>query len=208
MSISISGGAGDISGPINIGDITVYKTVTTAGGRDVPFQLPSRPEKFVGRADLIRSLKDEVAVGERLSICAIGGMGKTAVVSETLHRLADEAVLLSRFPDGVLFHSFYTQPMTDQALTHIARSYGVDTRQDLVSAVTQALSGKQALIVLDGCEAADRLDQVTCHLGRCGVVITTCLRSDVQGKRYDLGTLPLAEGVEVIQQWAGGAGRG
>ena len=52
----------------------------------------------------------ELQPGRRVTLCGPGGMGKTALASEAIWRLAPGDVPPERFPDGVLWHSFYGQP--------------------------------------------------------------------------------------------------
>ena len=198
----------DGRGTINTakGDLYIIKgnyVVHAETDQQIPLQLPSRPEQFTGRGELVADLKRGLVAGCAVSICAIGGMGKTAVASEALHQLTDEQLILDRFPDGVLFFSFYGTLQADKALEHIVRSYGVDTRQSLTSAVRQALSGREALIVLDGCEEADDLARVTDELNRCGVLVTSRKRTDRQRVHYDLARLSAAEAEQLVRNGAG-----
>ena len=66
-----------------------------------------------------------------------------------------------------------------------------------------ALAGKQALLVLDGTEAADDLDAVLSVAGSCGVLITTRRHEDAPGERQDIEPLPRAESLQLLRAWAG-----
>ena len=172
-------------------------------GKPIPLQLQIRPENFTGRTELIQSLKQDIQPGQSISICAMGGMGKTALANEVLHQMVDDGELLKRFPDGVIFFTFSSQPQVDSALEHIARSYGVDTQQDLQNAASQALSNKEALVFLDGCEDTDQLNLITNIINRCGLLITSRKRTDAKGKLYDLSVLSEDESITLIRKWIG-----
>ena len=124
-------------------------------------------------------------------------------MSETVHQLYHEEALVNRFPDGVLFYSFYGQPDMNAIFEYIARSYGVDTQQDLRLAAAQALSNKQALLILDGCESAEGLHQLWNFISRCGVVVVTRDRRDRKGEMMSLGLVDADDAIAIIQQWAG-----
>jgi hypothetical protein len=66
-----------------------------------------------------------------------------------------------------------------------------------------ALSSRQALIVLDGTEAADDLTEILSITGGFGVLITTRRHSDAPADFCDMPPLPLAEAVQLLQSWAG-----
>ena len=118
----------------------------------------------------------------------------------------------ARFPDGILFHTFYHQPQADLALEAIARAYGEELRPNLAEAARRALAGRRALLVLDGAEAADDLEAVLAVAGSCGVLITTRRHADAPAGWLDIGPLPPAEAVRLLQAWGGDcaadAGRG
>lgn len=63
----------------------------------------------------------------------------------------------ARFPDGIIFHTFYHQPQAGLALEKIARAYEVDPRPSPRDTALQTLTGKTALLVLDGAETVNRL---------------------------------------------------
>ena len=58
-------------------------------------------------------------------------MGKTALTWEALRQLEAERQLFRRFPDGVIFFSFYGRPQAALALEYIALSYDAEPRPTL-----------------------------------------------------------------------------
>jgi len=168
---------GDICGQILSGQQDGPVTINNYYSKSVPFrppvQKPPRPEKFIGRenevADLLRDLKPE----RRVTICGPGGIGKTALAAEAIWRLAPDNNPPASFPDGIIFHDFYRQPQAIHALEAIAYAYGGDLRPGISTAARRALAGRQALLVLDGTEAADDLDAVLEIAGCCGVLVTS-----------------------------------
>jgi tetratricopeptide (TPR) repeat protein len=117
--------------------------------------------------------------------------------------LAPETEPPARFPDGVFFHTFYRQPEAHLALAAIARAFGADPRPTPRAAAQQALAGKQALIMLDGAEAADDLEAVLAVMGSCGVIVTTRRHADAPADYQDLQPLPRGESLDLLCAWAG-----
>jgi tetratricopeptide (TPR) repeat protein len=198
---------GDVHGPILSGQfqgsVTINSHTNSAPFR-LPLQKPPRPEKFIGRekelADLLRGLKS----GSPVTICGPGGIGKTALVSEAIWHLAPDNNPPDNFPDGIIFHDFYRQPQAALALEAIARAYGEDLRPSLSVAARRALTGREALLVLDGTEAADDLDAVLDIAGSCGVLITSHKHSDAPAEWSDLPPLPLEQSIQLLQDWGKG----
>ena len=101
-------------------DITIqqigYQNVEPAPKTTIPCELPVRPEHFTGREEELKRISDELLPGHVVTLCGPGGIGKTAIAAEALWRLRDNNALLERFPDGVLYYSFYEQPQVTAAL--------------------------------------------------------------------------------------------
>lgn len=132
-----------------------------------------------------------------------GGIGKTAIAAEALWNLASAGKLQERFPDGVIFHSFYDQPEVSVALEAVARAYGEEPHPNPATAARRALAGRQALLVLDGSEGADDLNKVLAVRGGCGVLITSRTRRDVIEECQDVNPLPDAEAIQLLSAWGG-----
>ena len=171
--------------------------------RRVPLHKPLRTQNFIGRTAELGRLLADLQPGRTVTLCGPGGIGKTALAAEAIWTLAPDGDPPARFPDGIFFHTFYRQPQAGLALTAIARAYGVDPRPTPRDAARQALAGKQALIVLDGAEAADDLEAVLAVMGSCGVIITTRRHADAPADYHDLEPLPRAESLDLLCAWAG-----
>ncbi|MGB5686465.1 MAG: tetratricopeptide repeat protein, partial [Candidatus Electrothrix sp.] len=129
-----------------------------------------------------------------------GGMGKSALAARAVRKLPPD-----RFPDGIIFHTFYHQPATDQALQSIAHALHLSEETDLKQQVALALGNKQALLILDGAEEATDLRAVLALRGSCGVLITSRKKTDAGPLRLDLQPLPGDQAEEVLRAWGGDA---
>ena len=63
-----------------------------------------------------------------------------ALAAVAVHHLIAKQILPERFPDGVIFHSFYGQPDVNLALEHIATSFGVEPKPSPAIAAQHVLS--------------------------------------------------------------------
>lgn len=129
-------------------------------------------------------------------------MGKTSLAARSVRRLPAD-----RFPDGIIFHTFYHQPNTAQAVQTIALALHLPVQGDVQQQVAAALGSRQALLILDGAEEADDLPAVLGLRGRCGVLITTRKKSDCGPLRLDLQPLPDEQSEDVLRAWGGEAGQ-
>lgn len=195
---------GDVDGLVLSGQFPGPLTINY-NSRSAPFRLPvqkpPRPEKFVGRDDELTDLLRDLQPEKKVTICGPGGIGKTALIAEAIWRLVPDNNPPAKFPDGLIFHDFYRQPQSATALEAIARAFGEDLRPGLSVAARRALAGRQALLILDGTEAADDLDAVLDIAGSCCVLITTHNHSDAPAEWSDLNTLPPKKAVQLFQEW-------
>ncbi|MET7808559.1 P-loop NTPase fold protein [Micromonospora chersina] len=188
-----------------------------------PRLLPGPHPNFVGREAELAAL-DVCLAKPRPSVCLVwgmGGIGKTALVIEWAHRVAD------RFPDGQLFvdmqgYSFPRAPLSpDDASAVILQSLGVDNdqlpvgRDDRLSILRALISSRHMLIVLDNVAAAEQVRPLLSASGSCMVVLTSRRRIDQQivtelaGQRAALTTIPLTsfttdEGLVLLSSKIGG----
>lgn len=177
--------------------------------RRIPFQLPTRPKPFTGRKEQLAIVKEALQPGQMLTICGLGGMGKTALAAESLGQLAEEGNLRQRFPGGVLRHNFYNEPEVASAFRTIVKSFlgeqiGPEVLADLPGAAARLLAEKQPLVFLDGTENAEDLLAVQEIRSGCGWLQTSRKRKDARGgQRLDLEPLSAAHSVDLLQNLAG-----
>ena len=195
--------AGDVHGPLFSGQFQIqgdfiYNEATKVR---LPFQRPPRVPHFTGREAELAALLQDLQPGRAVTICGPGGMGKTALAVEAIWQLATGSNPPQRFPDGIIFHTFYHKPQAALALEAIARAYGEDPRQSPLDAAKKALAGRRALIVLDGAEACDDLPTVLSVTGVSGVLITTRRHGDAPEDLCDLPPLPEDKAIELLQAW-------
>ncbi|MFN8466307.1 MAG: tetratricopeptide repeat protein [Caldilineaceae bacterium] len=173
------------------------------GTPPLPLQKPLRTQHFIDRKEELALLLEDLQPGKVVTLCGPGGMGKSALAAEAIWTLSPGDEPPERFPDGIIFHTFYHQPQASLALEKIARAYGVDPRQSPRDAALEALAGKTALLVLDGTEQADDLPAVLAVAGNCGVLVTTRRHADAPDEVQDVEPLPRAESLELLRAWAG-----
>lgn len=183
--------AGDHYGPIN----TYNKPWS------IPLQKLPRTRHFVGRQEELASLLDHLQPGYTVTLCGPGGIGKTALVSEALWRLAPGNNPPGRFPDGVIILTFYHQPQATFALEAIARAYGEDPRPSPIDAARRALTGRHALLVLDGAESADDLNAILDVAASCCIIITSRRHRDAPADWSDLSPLPQDQAIQLLHAW-------
>jgi TIR domain len=113
-----------VSGSQSIGTQINYGATGPGHTRTPPLQRPRRAEHFVDReAERARLLAD-LKPGRVVTVCGLGGMGKTALVAEVLLTLASAETPPPAFADGILFYSFYGQPAVMMALEQLALVLG------------------------------------------------------------------------------------
>ena len=206
QSDQIGGEKIDIKGDGNVighGNIVNVTKIAPPAQIRLPLQKPLRVPHFTGRETELAKLLNDLQPGRAVTVCGPGGMGKTALAAEAIWQLSPGSDPPKLFPDGIIFHTFYHQPQEALALEAIARAYGVDPRPSPLEAARQALNGRQALIVLDGTEAASDLGDILSITGSCGVLITTRRHADAPADFSDLFPLPLDKAAELLQAWAG-----
>ncbi len=195
----------DVKGNGNIavgsGNVNIENYHAVAPPPESPCQLPPLDACFLGRDRELADLLEHIQPGKTATVCGPGGMGKSALAAQTVHQLEE-----NRFPDGIVFHSFYGHPETEQALQTICAAFQVETKTGLASTVRQILSGRKALLILDGTEEADDLKAVLDLRSTCGVLITSRKRDDAPDFRLDLTPLKNEPAVEVLREHSGLAG--
>jgi hypothetical protein len=167
----------------------------------IPHQLPSLDTCFLGRDKQLAELLPLLHPGKVAAVCGPGGMGKSALAAQAVRKLET-----SRFPDGIIFHSFYHQPSTDMALQTICEAYKVEAKAGLASTVRQVLAGRKALLILDGAEEADDLPALLKLRGGCGVLITSRNTDDAPDELLELKKLEKLPAEEVFRHYSKIAG--
>ncbi len=98
-----------IGGDKVMGDKIVAHTIyLSPTAKEPPLQLPRRAQHFHGREELIEQVLRALHPGSVVTLYGIGGIGKTAVTAEVAAR--DMETATARFPDGVIFYSFFGRP--------------------------------------------------------------------------------------------------
>ncbi|MDM8547351.1 tetratricopeptide repeat protein [Candidatus Venteria ishoeyi] len=184
---------------------TVYIKSTVNGvttERAIPLHRPPRAAHFTDRVEALAKLLQDLRPGNTATLCGPGGIGKTALATEAIWTLAPDNKAPELFPDGIFFHSFYNEPSADVALEWIARAYDVDSQGMAEQAARHALSGRHALLVLDGAEDADDLRKVQSVAGNCGVLVTSRKRQDAIDQRQDMQPLKQKDALKLLHEWA------
>jgi predicted ATPase/DNA-binding winged helix-turn-helix (wHTH) protein len=113
-----------------------------------PTNLPEPISELVGRDDVLGEILSLAAAHRLVTLTGAGGIGKTRLAVAVARRL------LPQFADGVWLTEF--SPIADPGLVPVtvAAAIGLDLGGGEVSAqrVSQALAGRQMLLVLDTCE--------------------------------------------------------
>ncbi|MCI5227797.1 MAG: hypothetical protein D3918_14330, partial [Candidatus Electrothrix sp. AX2] len=68
----------------------------------IPLQRRPRAEHFKGRDDMLKELLPMLRPGKAVTLCGLGGMGKTALAIEAAWKLAPENTPPASFPDGII----------------------------------------------------------------------------------------------------------
>jgi tetratricopeptide (TPR) repeat protein len=169
----------------------------------IPLQRPARVEHFTGREKEFTQLLADLQPGRVVTLCGPGGIGKTALAAQAIWTLAPGDTPPDRFPDGLIFHSFYNQPQAALALEAIARAFREEPKPTPRDAAQRVLANRQALLVLDGAEAADDLQSVLDVRSNCGVLVTSRHHKDATAERQDIASLPLDKAITLLQAWGG-----
>ena len=187
------------------GNVYTGTVIINRDGRKirVPLQLPPKVPHFKDREAELEQLLQDLQHGEPVTLCGAGGIGKTALASKALwHLTAQGTNTPEQFPDGVLWHSFYTEPRAEAALEQIARVFGEEPQPNPQKAAQRALSGRRVLLCLDGAEDADDLSRVHSVAQRCGLIVTSRKHRDALKDWQDIPTLPLEDAVSLLSDWS------
>jgi len=168
-----------------------------------PLQRPERAEHFINRKQELAKLLEDMMPGRVVTLCGPGGIGKSALVSEAVWTLCPGCEAPDRFPDGIIFYSFYGNPDISLAFQHIVKSFDEEARDTSKDAAFRLLADKRALLMLDGTEEAENLPKILEVHGQCGVIVSSRLKKDATGELSDIKPLPADEAVKLLRAWSG-----
>ncbi len=191
------------SGDVHIEHLHQHYPRTEQG---IPLQRPRLAEHFKGREAVLRDLLPLLQPGKAVTLCGPGGMGKTALAAQAAWTLAPDKEAPARFPDGILFYSFYGRHTAEEALAHVVRSYDEAQQDTSPDAARRLLANKQALLILDGAEEAKDLPAMLKLCGACGVLITSRKNEDAPDELLELKKLEKQPAEEVFRHYSKIAG--
>lgn len=169
------------------------------------YTLPQRPQHFTGRDDEIETLTTHLHAGQTVTLWAAGGMGKTAIALETIHRLKESGEFEQRFPDGLHFFSFYGRPQNENLYQELVTRFDPRSTEFTFAYAQRLLAGKRLLLILDGAEDAEDIGKAMQLRGDNGLLITTRDRRTRGGKRIAVELLPLELAKQLLIKWSDGA---
>ena len=154
-------GLGTEFGPLNTVDV-------------VPGNLPVQVTTFVGRETEVKEVVELVRAHRLVTLTGAGGVGKTRLAVEVA------AELVSEFPDGVWLVELASVVDPDAVPGVVASVLGIVPRSGppVTDSISQALSGRRLMIVLDNCEhvldtSAELVEMILAHTESVRVVATS-----------------------------------
>jgi len=110
--------------------------------------LPRQLSSLVGREQLVTDVAELVRSNRLVTLCGVGGVGKTRLALEVGAELAGE------FPDGVWIVELAAVGDAPAVPAAIATVMGITPGGDrpLLDTVAEALAGRRLLLILDNCE--------------------------------------------------------
>ncbi len=110
--------------------------------------LPAEPNRFIGRERDIDALRGFLAATRAVTLCGVGGIGKTRLALHVVAMLADG------FPDGAWLVELGDVGQPDLVVARVAGTIGVteETGRPLVETLIEALRPRRLLLALDNCE--------------------------------------------------------
>ncbi|MBV7326778.1 tetratricopeptide repeat protein [Chloroflexi bacterium TSY] len=160
--------------------------------------VPSKPNHFVGRDELVEKVVGQLLSGQHLVLSAEGlpGVGKTTLAVT----LAHHPDVLTHFKDGVLWAGLGKQPDVMGILAIWAEELGRDvsglgTAAERVQAVKTAIGQSALLLVIDDAWDLDAAKLLRCGGANCCHILTTRNQSiarDFAGKSQ-IETVPVLD---------------
>jgi predicted ATPase/DNA-binding CsgD family transcriptional regulator len=114
-------------------------------------ELGYRPEEFssfVGRTSEIGELRDLMRLRRAVTLCGVGGIGKTRLALRLLTAVAAD------FPDGAWFVELGELRQPEHVVAWVAAAAGVNEEpgRPLLDTLADSLRHRRAILVLDNCE--------------------------------------------------------
>lgn len=138
----------DLDQPIRIYQIAHRSFPPLRSLEAYPGNLPTQPNRFVGREADLERIKDALAQSRLVTLTGVGGVGKTRLA------LQSAAEVLPAFPDGAWVVEL--AGLVDASLLEevIAEAVGLRTMmgQSTRQALAEFVSTRRMLVVLDNCE--------------------------------------------------------
>jgi predicted ATPase/class 3 adenylate cyclase len=170
-----------------------FPPISSLDNPELANNLPSVLSPFVGRNRELAEVRDLVRRSRLVTLTGADGSGKTRLALQAAADLLDGAI------DAVWFVELAPLTEPEQVGRAVAAVLGLPEEQSLTPAVTQALAGQDALIVLDNCEhlidaAAKLCDQVIRHCPKVAILATSREPLGIDGERvYRVPSLSLPQ---------------
>ncbi len=152
--------------------------------RPVVGSLPVELSTFIGRADELKSLVDELGEHRLVTLIGVGGTGKTRLSVEAA-RLVSEA-----FPDGCWMVELAAVSVSEAVPFAFAAGLSMTTppEGDVIGHLVARLRDKLLLIVVDNCEhllaaVADAVERIVAACPKVVVLVTSREPLMIRGER-------------------------
>lgn len=111
-------------------------------------RLPARLQSLIGREHELAQIDAQLRDGRALTLLGTGGMGKTQCALAFAHQQSD------RYPDGIWFFDLVPMQRAEEWLQALALALSIapSGQIELVHRISQALAGREALLLLDNCD--------------------------------------------------------
>ncbi len=170
---------------------SAFPPLASLDNPELPNNLPSVLSAFIGREQELAEVRDLVGSARLLTLTGAGGSGKTRLA---LQAAAEQIGVAT---DGVWFADLAPLTEDDQVARAVSAVLGLPDQGNHGDAVTEALAGQDALILLDNCEhlidaAAKLCDRVIRHCPRVRLLATSREPLGIDGERvYRVPSLTL-----------------
>ena len=162
------------------GEFPVLRSVDSFVGN-----LPQQLSSLIGREQLVHDVAELVRSNRLVTLCGVGGVGKTRLSLEVGAELASE------FPDGVWVVELAAVGDGAAVPAAIATVLGITPQGDvpILDTVAEALAGRRVLLLLDNCEhvLGDATRAVEVMLGRAGSLKIVATSREPLGLSGEMG---------------------